>query len=110
MAELVFFCGTMDSGKSTLALQTDYNHRRRGRRGAIFSKLDRAGESTLSSRLGLATEAVEVSDDLDFWEVVVARLTAGERIDYLVCDEAQFYTGTQIEELARIVDELAIDV
>ncbi|NLJ53746.1 MAG: thymidine kinase [Intrasporangiaceae bacterium] len=110
MAELTFFSGTMDSGKSTLALQMDYNHRRRDRRGVIFSKFDRAGSAMLSSRLGLATEAVEVEDDLDFWEAIVARLTAGERIDYLICDEAQFYTGTQVEELARIVDELGIDV
>ncbi|MDO5502975.1 MAG: thymidine kinase [Actinomycetia bacterium] len=110
MAELVFFSGTMDCGKSTLALQMDHNHRRRARRGVIFSKLDRAGTAMLSSRLGLATEAVEVEDDLDFWETVVRRLTAGERIDYLICDEAQFYTGEQVEELARIVDELHIDV
>ena len=40
MAELVFFCGTMDCGKSTLALQTDHNHAARGRRGLIFTKLD----------------------------------------------------------------------
>jgi thymidine kinase len=110
MAELVFFSGTMDCGKSTLALQMDHNHRRRGRRGVIFSKLDRAGSSVLSSRLGLETPAVEVEDDLDFWDTVVGRLTAGERIDYLVCDETQFYTGAQVEELARIVDELGIDV
>ena len=60
MAELVFFSGTMDCGKSTLALQMDHNHRQRGRRGLIFTKLDRAGASTLSSRLGLSTEAIEV--------------------------------------------------
>ena len=54
MAELVFFSGTMDCGKSTLALQMDHNHRQRGRRGLIFTKLDRAGASTLSSRLGLS--------------------------------------------------------
>ena len=45
MAELVFFSGTMDCGKSTLALQMDHNHRQRGRQGLIFTKLDRAGES-----------------------------------------------------------------
>ena len=33
MAELVFFSGTMDCGKSTLALQTDHNHAARGRAG-----------------------------------------------------------------------------
>lgn len=110
MTELVFFSGTMDCGKSTLALQMDHNHRHRGRRGVIFSKFDRAGSSMLSSRLGLATEAVEVGDDLDFWDTVVGCLTAGERIDYLICDEAQFYTRSQVDGLARIVDELGIDV
>lgn len=34
----------------------------------------------------------------------------GERIDYLVCDEAQFYQPRQVDQLARIVDELQIDV
>lgn len=110
MAELVFFSGTMDCGKSTLALQMDHNHRARSRVGLIFTKLDRMGESVLSSRLGLSTDAHEVGDDLDFWDVVVECLTHGQRADYLICDEAQFYTGAQIEQLARIVDELGIDV
>ena len=110
MAELVFFSGTMDCGKSTLALQMNQNHRARGREGLIFTRLDRAGESVLSSRLGLATSAVEVAEDLDLWEVVVAQLTAGGKVDFLICDEAQFYTPTQVEQLARIVDELDIEV
>jgi thymidine kinase len=110
VAELVFFSGTMDCGKSTLALQIDHNHRARGRVGLIFTKLDRAGDSVLSSRLGLSTEAIEVHDDLDFWDVVVEYLTAGRRVDHLICDEAQFYTPAQVEQLARVVDEMGIDV
>ena len=110
MAELVFFNGTMDSGKSTLALQMDHNHKARGRRGLIFSKLDRAGEDMLSSRLGLATPAHEVHDDLDFWETVVAHATSGQPVDYLICDEAQFYSPEQVEQLARLVDEMGVDV
>ncbi|MFC7488489.1 thymidine kinase [Knoellia sp. CPCC 206453] len=110
MAELVFFSGTMDCGKSTLALQMDHNHRARSRVGLIFTKLDRMGESVLSSRLGLSTQAHEVHDDLDFWDVVVDFLTRGQRADYLICDESQFYTAPQIEQLARVVDELNIDV
>jgi thymidine kinase len=110
MAELVFFSGTMDCGKSTLALQMDHNHAARGRAGLIFTNHDRAGESVLSSRLGLATSALEVVDDLDFWDVIVSRATSGQRVDYLICDEAQFYTPAQIEQLARLVDELRVDV
>lgn len=100
----------MDSGKSTLALQTNHNHAARGRLGRIFTTRDRAGEATLSSRLGLTHEALEVATDFDFWQYVVHSLTHGARIDYLICDEAQFYTPGQIEQLARIVDELQIDV
>ena len=110
MAELVFFSGTMDCGKSTLALQMDHNHRARGRRGLIFTKHDRAGEAVLSSRLGLSHTALEVSDDLDFWDLLVAQATGGRVVDYLICDEAQFYTPQQIEQLARLVDEMSVDV
>ncbi|RJS47062.1 thymidine kinase [Nocardioides cavernaquae] len=110
MAELHFFTGTMDSGKSTLALQTNHNHAARGRVGRIFTTHDRAGEATLSSRLGLTHEALEVADGFDFWTYVVQSLTQGGRIDYLICDEAQFYSAAQIEQLAKIVDELQIDV
>ncbi len=110
MAELVFYSGTMDSGKSTLALQLDHNHRARGRVGRIYVSHDRSGRPVLSSRLGLSTPAVEVEPELNFWTDVVGQLTAGGRIDYLVCDEAQFYTAEQIDQLAKIADELDLDV
>jgi len=110
MAELQFFTGTMDSGKSTLALQTNHNHAARGRIGRIFTSRDRAGAATVSSRLGLAHEAIDVDEDLDFWLHVVDALTHGARIDYLICDEAQFLTPRHVDQLARVVDELQIDV
>lgn len=110
MAELQFFTGTMDCGKSTLALQLDHNHAARGRIGRIFTSRDRAGQSRLSSRLGLTVDAIEVDADFHFWRYVVDSLTSGARIDYLVCDEAQFYTPDQIDQLARLVDDLQIDV
>ena len=110
MAELQFFTGTMDSGKSTLALQTNHNHAARGRVGRIFTSRDRAGAATLSSRLGLQHDAIEVAPEFDFWQYVVDALTRGGRVDYLICDEAQFYTPAQVEQLARVVDELQIDV
>jgi len=110
MAELVFFSGTMDSGKSTLALQTDHNHAARGRSGLIFTRDDRAGNSRLSSRLGLEVDAREVTDGTDFWDVVAAERQSGRVVDYLVCDEAQFYSTAQVEQLARLVDEVELDV
>ncbi|KSW21034.1 thymidine kinase [Cellulomonas sp. B6] len=109
MAELVFFSGTMDCGKSTLALQMHHNHAARGRDGVLFTRHDRAGSAVISSRLGLQQRADEVDDTTDFWAEVVTRRTRGRAVDYLVADEAQFYTAEQVEQLARVVDELAVD-
>ncbi|XBB69495.1 thymidine kinase [Nocardioides sp. WV_118_6] len=110
MAELTFRTGTMDTGKSTLALQTNHNHAARGRVGRLFTSHDRAGVAIVSSRLGLSAHAQEVDDVFDFWRFTVEALTQGARIDYMICDEAQFYTPAQIDQLAKVVDELQIDV
>jgi len=110
VAELVYYCGTMDSGKSTLALQTAHNHKSRGRSGLNFTNKDRAGTGVISSRLGLQSEAIEVEESLDLHKFVVEHLSMGERIDYIICDEAQFYQPIQIDQLAKIVDGLGIDV
>lgn len=110
MAEFLYFTGPMDCGKSTLALQFDYTYASSGRNGRLFTSQDRAGEATISSRLGLTRPAIEVTADFNFWEYAIGQLTGGQRIDYLVCDETQFYATEQIDQLARVVDELQIDV
>ncbi|MFI5761459.1 MULTISPECIES: thymidine kinase [unclassified Streptomyces] len=110
MPELVFFSGTMDCGKSTLALQIAHNRDARGLQGVIFTRDDRAGEGKLSSRLGLVTEAVEAPQDMDLYAYVVAQLSAGGKADYVIVDEAQFLEPAQIDQLARIVDDLGMDV
>ncbi|WP_054953538.1 thymidine kinase [Flaviflexus massiliensis] len=110
MSELVFFSGTMDCGKSTLALQLAYNRNARGLAGLIFSRNDRAGEGRLSSRLGLDVPAIEVEADTNIWQLITEHRMRGERVDFLVCDEVQFYSIEQVEQLARIADDIGIDV
>ena len=111
MGELVVYTGTMDAGQSTLALQTNHNHAVRGRVGALFTCHDRSGTALISSRLGLRQDAIEVGESFDFWAWTVARLSLlGQRVDYLICDEAQFYTIAQVDQLAAVADDLNIDV
>ncbi|MFI0899705.1 thymidine kinase [Streptomyces sp. NPDC020983] len=110
MSELVFFSGTMDCGKSTLALQIVHNRASRGLQAVIFTKDDRAGEGKLSSRLGLVTDAVEAVDGMDLYAHLVALISRGGRADFVVVDEAQFLAPEQIDQLARAVDELDVDV
>jgi len=110
VAELVFFTGTMDSGKSTLALQTHHNHSSAGRKGLVFTRKDRAGNATLSSRLGLKSPALEVVPETNFLRLMTQLISKGEVVDYLICDEAQFYEIEQVDQLARVVDDFGVDV
>lgn len=110
MAELAFFSGTMDCGKSTLALQIQHNRSARGLLGMIFTRNDRAGAGRISSRLGLVAEATETDEGFDFHAHLVRHLTAGGRADYVIADEAQFLSPGQVDQLARVVDDLGIDV
>ncbi len=109
MAALRFSFGTMGSGKSTLALQIHHNLSTRGLRGLLCTQLDRDG-ARVSSRLGVSATAVDVGAKLDLFELAAGYVDQHGGLDYLVCDEAQFYTPQQAEELARVVDELDADV
>ena len=88
---LKFFWGPMDCGKSTLALQMHYNHSRQGRVGLVLTRNDRSRAAQVTTRIGLAVDAIEVSDELNLVAMVKDRWAAGERLAYIICDEAQFY-------------------
>jgi thymidine kinase len=105
MATLQFSFGTMGSGKSTVALQIHHNLASRQLYGLLLTTLDREG-SQVTSRLGVAAPAIEVSSDLDLYALAADNWP----IHYMVCDEAQFYTVDQCDQLARVVDDLGIDV
>jgi thymidine kinase len=107
---LKFFHGPMDCGKSTLALQLDYNHARQGRAGLVLTRQDRSHRARVTTRIGLEHEAIDVTDELDLIELVRSRHCAGRRLDYLICDEANFYTVAQVEQMADLVDRHDIDV
>lgn len=109
MATLRFSFGTMGSGKSTLALQIHHNLSSRGLRGLLCTRLDREG-ARVSSRLGVSAEAVDVGPKLDLHELATSYAEHHGGLSYLVCDEAQFYTAEQVDQLARVVDELEADV
>ncbi len=109
-ASLRFFYGPMDCGKSTLALQMHYNHSRQGRRGLVLTRNDRSRTGRLTTRIGLAHDAIDVTDELNLLELVRSRWNAGERLDYLICDEACFYTVDQVEQMADLVDVHDVDI
>jgi thymidine kinase len=54
----------------------------------------------------VAAPAIDVTPDMDLHRLCVRHWP----IHYLVCDEAQFYTVKQCDQLARVVDELEVEV
>ncbi|MER7457767.1 thymidine kinase [Micromonospora sp. NPDC126480] len=109
-AALRFYWGPMDCGKSTMALQMNYNHARQGRRGLVTTRIDRSLGPQVTTRIGLAHEAIEVTDDLDLRALVRDAWAEGVRVDYLICDEASFYRVEHVEQMAELVDSYDVDV
>ena len=105
MATLRFNFGTMGSGKSTVALQIHHNLASRQLYGLLLTTLDREGQQ-VTSRLGVAAPAIEVTPELDLYALAADNWP----LHYIVCDEVQFYTAAQGEQLARVVDDLEVDV
>jgi thymidine kinase len=105
MATLRFSFGTMGSGKSTFALQIHHNLASRELYGLLLTTLDREGNQ-VTSRLGVAAPAVDVPSDLDVYKLALDHWP----LHYLVCDEAQFYTAEQCDQLGRVVDDLDVEV
>ena len=107
---LRYFYGPMDCGKSMLALQMDYNRSRQGAHGLLLTRFDRSRRPQISTRIGLAKAAVEVDDDTDIAMLVSRSWADGRRVDYLIVDEAQFFTEAQIEQFAVLADDAALDI
>lgn len=109
-ASLRFYFGPMDCGKSTLALQIDHNHARQGRCGLVLTQGDRSAGAQITTRVGMSRAAVELGPATDLWALVRAHWAAGQRVDYLIVDEAQFLTAEQVEQLVDLVDNAHVDV
>ena len=108
MAQLQYRHAAMNSGKSTMVLQYRYTYAACGRRGLLMTRLDRAGNGIVSSRIGLTADALEIGATADLTELVLLR--PGPRVDHVIVDEAQFLSPDQVDQLAALVDDHNIDV
>jgi thymidine kinase len=111
MASLYFKYAAMNSGKSTQLLQAQYNYFERGMNPvAMTAKIDdRAGAGKIASRLGLYHPADLFDEATDIF-AFIEDMHNDRPVDIFFIDEAQFLTEKQVEDCARIVDELNIPV
>lgn len=111
VAQLYFYYSAMNAGKSTSLLQSAHNYREQGMRALVFTAAidDRYGKGIVRSRIGLEADAALFDASTSFVAVVSGALYDGTVACVLV-DEAQFLTPSQVDELARVVDEHKVPV
>jgi thymidine kinase len=116
MAKLYFRYGTMGSTKTLSLLTTAYNFEEKNIPFMVLKpSIDtRDGENIIKSRIGIERECVVIYPDVDIYEAVVqynnilmAKLS---KLEWILIDESQFLTENQIDQLAKIVDTLNINV
>lgn len=98
MAKLYFRYGAMNCGKSTALLQVAYNYEERDQKVIIIKpSIDKKGDNSIVSRIGIGKEV----DYLITPEESIIEKTKDtfDKINCILADEAQFFTGKQIDEL-----------
>jgi thymidine kinase len=111
MAKLYFYYASMNAGKSTVLLQTDFNYRERGMETMLYTAgiHDRSGFGTVGSRIGLTAEAGTFEPATDLRAEIEAELKK-RHVHCVLVDEAQFLARAQVLQLAEVCDELDIPV
>ena len=111
MAQLYFYYSAMNAGKSTSLLQSAHNYREQGMQVALYTAAidDRYGKGVIRSRIGLQESADLFDADTQFF-IPIKTLNAEEKLACVLVDEAQFLSRQQVDDLAKVVDELNIPV
>ena len=111
MAKLYFYYAAMNAGKSTTLLQADFNYRERGMQTMLWTAAfdNRAGSSTIGSRIALSAPAHSYDETIDLFEAVGNELKK-RKLDCVLVDEAQFLSQRHVRQLCEIADRLSIPV
>lgn len=113
MAKLYFKFGAMGSSKTAQALMTKFNYEEKGKRVLLIkpatdNRDDRVDEhgnvcTIVRSRIGLYAEAVAVAPEDDVRKLYLTRHEESP-LDVLICDECQFLTGGQVDQMKELAD------
>lgn len=112
--KLYFRYGTMGSAKTALLLTTAYNFEERGMNYMClkpYIDTREGNRNVIRSRIGIERECSWIYADTDVYRLArTLSEKVGAVIDWFLVDEAQFLTPGQVDQLARVVDELGSNV
>ncbi len=106
MAKLYFYYSAMNSGKTTILIQSAFNYEERNMRVEVFVP-EIMGSGVVKSRIGLERKAHTFNINDDLYDMVNS---FSDDISCIMIDEAQFLKKKQVYDLCRVCDELNIPV
>ncbi len=111
MAKLYFYYSAMNAGKSTVLLQSSHNYHERGMKTLLLTPVinQRDGMGKIVSRIGLKKEAKSFDQEDDLLLLINASHEQAS-IACVLIDEAQFLSRPQVEQLAKVADQVGIPV
>ena len=99
MSKMYFYYGTMDCGKTAMAIMKAYEFESKGKNVVVVKpKVDtRSKGNLLDSRIGISFKCIDISENFDINNIAAT----GVPVDLLVVDEAQFLTEKQVWDIKK---------
>ena len=113
IGKLYFRYGTMGSAKTALLLTTAYNFEERKMRYLCMKPVidTRDQKNVIKSRIGIERECQWIYPETDLYDFACHYFKKiGAVVEWFLVDEAQFLTATQVDQLARVVDDFGSNV
>lgn len=114
IAKLYFRYGTMGSAKTAMLLTTAYNFEERGLQYLCFKPVvdTRDNRNVIRSRIGIERECEWIYGHTDLYLLTqeIMRNNPEALPSWILVDEAQFLSASQVDQLAAVVDDFGINV
>ncbi len=117
MSKLYYTYATMNSGKSAQLLMKAHSFLENNIPILCIKPSidDRDGKGVIKSRIGLEMECLTIDQDDDIYKIIEQYSVNMNAVGmpspkWILCDESQFLTEAQVDQLAAIVDNQDIDI
>lgn len=111
MAKLYYVYGPMNVSKSASLLMKAHSFENNNIPFiCIKSSIDDRGEGIIKSRVGIERECLSIGIKDDIYRIIKVYNNPNKPLKWILVDESQFLTSEQVDQLAKIVDELNINV
>jgi thymidine kinase len=113
MAELIFYTGPMGSSKTAHALMTNFQYKEKGKNVWLIKPATDTREEMQYHNGKVVKTLVKSRVGITAWADAIpntGHIVPPEGTAAIICDEAQFLTTAQVEELKMLADEKNIQV